>query len=214
MKDHVAHTSHKPTEASETVVVHPASADSWQDVVEVFGANGGSEGCWCMYWLASSGPDYARMQGEPARLRLHRLVTTDQQPGLLAYRDQQPVGWCAVAPRPSYIRLQASRTLRPDKPDDPTVWAVPCFYVKAGHRQKGVADHLLGAALEYASDHGAHCVQAYPNDSDHRQYSAGELYMGTVELFARHGFEATARPSPGRVIMERMLTTTAPTRPS
>lgn len=191
--------------SADDVTVRPADATSWDDVEEVFGANGGCEGCWCLYWRVTSGREYAQMQGAPAREEFARLVQGGEVPGLLAYRGDVPAGWCAVAPRPDYVRLRRSRTLRPYAPDDTAVWSVPCFYVRAGHRREGVADTLLAAAVDRAREHGGRTVEAYPNDADHRRYSAAELHMGTVDLFGRHGFTEVDRPSPGRVIMRREL---------
>ncbi|QFU92746.1 GNAT family N-acetyltransferase [Amycolatopsis sp. YIM 10] len=189
----------------EEVVTRPVEHDRWDDLVEVFGSNGGCEGCWCMYWRVTSGPEYDRMRGAPARAEFSRLVRDGEVPGLLAYHDERPVGWCAVAPRPAYVRLRRSRTLRPAEPDDPGVWAVPCFYIKNEHRRRGVADQLLAAAVRHAERQGAHTIEAYPTDSEHRRYSSGELHMGTVDLFTRHGFSEVDRPSPGRVIVRRDL---------
>ncbi|WP_063713908.1 GNAT family N-acetyltransferase [Amycolatopsis nigrescens] len=189
----------------DDVTIRPAEHDRWDDIVQAFGDNGGCEGCWCMYWRVPSGPEYARMRGAPARAEFSRLVREGEVPGLLAYRDGHPVGWCAVAPRPAYVRLRRSRTLRPAEPDDHGVWAVPCFYIKNGQRRRGVADQLLAAAIRHAEQHGAHTIEAYPTDSEHRRYSSGELHMGTVDLFTRHGFTETERPSPGRVIVRRGL---------
>lgn len=186
------------------ITVSPADEARWDDLEEVFGPNGGCEGCWCMYWRVRA-RDYPRIQGEQARQKLRELVAAEPPPGLLAYRDGQPAGWCTVAPRPNYTRLRYSTTLRPDDPNDSGVWAVPCFYISPEHRRVGVTKNLLQAALSFAADRGGREIEGYAIDSDHRKYSSAELYTGTVDLFARHGFQEVTRPASGRVLMRRQL---------
>src|ERR1700704_3014368 len=84
-------------------------------------------------------------------------------PGVLAYRDQAAVGWCAVAPREKYRRLAFSRTLPPI--DDNPVWAITCLYVAKGDRQQGLRRRLIEAGCELAANFGASVVEAYPRIS-------------------------------------------------
>ena len=81
------------------------------------------------------------------------LVCADQEPGLLAYVGEEPVGWVAVAPRSEYPRLDRSPKLKPV--DDQPVWSITCFYIHRDHRRQGVAQELLAAAVEYARSKGA-----------------------------------------------------------
>lgn len=72
---------------------------------------------------------------------MKNIVEAGEIPGLLAYVDDQPVGWCAVAPREAYPVLENSRTRR--RVDDKPVWSVVCFFVARRFRGKGVARELL-----------------------------------------------------------------------
>jgi hypothetical protein len=58
---------------------------------------------------------------------LRPLIDSGTKPGLLAYLAGEPVGWCAVAPRDEYARLQRSPVLK--AVDDVTAWAIACFYI-------------------------------------------------------------------------------------
>ena len=115
-------------------------------------------------------------------------------PGVLAFRDGSPVGWCAVEPRGCYPRILRSKVLAsaPDAARDPGVdhvWSVSCFVVSPGHRRTGVAGALLAAAVEHAVAHGAAVVEGYPVDPAQRPKAGpADLYHGTLGLFLAAGF--------------------------
>jgi len=87
-------------------------------------------------------------------------VTTP--PGVVIYRDGEPVGWCNIGPRTEITRLARSRLIRPV--DDVPVWSIVCVVVRPGHRRQGVTAPLLEGAVAYAASHGAPAVEAYPVD--------------------------------------------------
>jgi GNAT superfamily N-acetyltransferase len=150
------------------------------------------------------GRDFDKLWGDGARAAFHEVVADGPPPGLLAYRDGNPVGWCAVAPRDAYPRVLHSRLLRPAD-DDPACWAVVCFYVVRRERRGGVAAALLEAAVAFAADHGAALVEGYPKDTEGARKGANELFVGTMSMFIEAGFREVARNSPQRPIMRREL---------
>ena len=77
------------------------------------------------------------------------------------------VGWVSVGPRGDYERLAHSRVLAPV--DDKPVWSIVCFVVGRQARGQGVATALLDAAIDYARDHGATTLEAYPIELDRRR---------------------------------------------
>jgi GNAT superfamily N-acetyltransferase len=171
--------------------IHPLTPDRWCDLAELFGERGAGDGCWCMFWRLRSG-EYSAGRYEGNRRAFERLVReAERPPGLLAYLDGEPAGWCAVAPREDYGRLQRSRVLGPL--DERPVWSVVCFYIDRRRRGHGLAHELLAAAAEFASTHGARTLEGYPLDPAHRRPSSSEAYTGVVSLFARAGFEEVAR---------------------
>jgi GNAT superfamily N-acetyltransferase len=154
------------------VDVQPVTPDRWDDLVQLFerqGPHGGRPvtlGCWCMYWRLPA-KEFDSGWGRENRAALEERVSSGAQPGLLAYEGGEPVGWCSLGPRDSFVRLERSRVLQ--RPDDAPVWSIVCFYVQSERRRQGVATALLEAAVAHAAAHGADLVEAYgckANDSD------------------------------------------------
>src|SRR5258706_1700387 len=112
--------------ASRSVTCHPATPSRWPDVERLFGERGACAGCWCM-WLRLPSDAFARGRGAGNRRALKRLVSDGARPGIIAYRGGDPVGWCAIAPREQYQRLERSRVMA--RVDDRPVWSVVCFFV-------------------------------------------------------------------------------------
>jgi GNAT superfamily N-acetyltransferase len=154
------------------VEVHPLTPERWSDLVLLFerrGPHGGRPvtlGCWCMYWRLPA-KVFDSSWGNDNRAALEALVASGTEPGLLAYADGEPVGWCSLGPRDGFVRLERSRVLR--RPDEAPVWSIVCFYVQSERRRQGVATALLEAAVAHAASHGAELVEAYgckANDTD------------------------------------------------
>jgi GNAT superfamily N-acetyltransferase len=183
--------------------IHPLTADRWDDLVTLFDRPGDPKGCWCMFYRVR-GKDFERLWGAGARAAFREVVAEGPPPGLLAYRDRVPVGWCAVAPRDAYPRILRSPVLRPVD-DTPACWAVVCFYVLRGERRGGVAAALLEAAVAFAAEHGATTVEGYPKDTDGARKHANEMFVGSRSMFAEAGFTEVGRRSPTRPIMRRAL---------
>ncbi|WP_214327114.1 GNAT family N-acetyltransferase [Nonomuraea sediminis] len=179
-------------------------ATSWPDVEAVFGPQGAHGGCWCL-WFRATGAHFRELKGEGARDRLRALVDAPgPAPGVLAFLDGAPVGWCAVAPREDHLRLAKSPAMKPLDAAEPGVWAVTCFYVTRSGRGKGIPVALLSGAVDYAASCGARAVEGYPIDTD-RKLMAAELYHGWRALFDAAGFREVARRTPTRPVMRRDL---------
>lgn len=130
-------------------------------------------------------------------------------PGVLAYVDAQPAGWCSVAPRSTYRRLMNSRTI--PFVDDRDPWSVVCFVVRAGYRKRGLMHALLEGAVEHVRLEGGEVVEGYPADAGDGRIDVTSGYVGTTRLFEAHAFERvvqTAGVSGGkpRWVMRRELT--------
>ena len=121
---------------------------------------------------------------------------------MVAYRDGEPIGWVSVGPRDDYERLKHSKILAPL--DDKPVWSIVCFVVSRKARNQGVAQTLLDAAVDYARDHGATLLEAYPVETAGARVPAAHAYKGTVGMFERAGFE---------VVERRQFNRTSPVRP-
>ncbi|MFN2419949.1 MAG: GNAT family N-acetyltransferase [Gemmatimonadota bacterium] len=195
-------TAEKRAAARPAYEFHPLTPDRWPDLERVFGANGACGGCWCMWWRASPS-EFRRDKGAGNRRALRRLVVAGAEPGILAYdADGTPVGWCAIAPRTEYPRLERSRILAPV--DDRAVWSVTCFFIARGHRRRGLSRVLLEAAVRFAADRGAAIVEGYPVEPAVRQADPF-VWTGLASAFRRAGFREVARRSPTRPIMRRRV---------
>lgn len=200
------------------------AAAEWGDVELLFGMRGEPSRCWCRYF-ALTGPEYSALDPAGRKEQLKgKFDGGSPSPGVLAYRDGEPVGWCAVEPRTCYPRVLRSQVLRlaePDPEPDPEqvppeakagpagVWSVTCFVVAAGHRRSGVAPALLQAAVEHARIHGAAVVEGYPVDPALRpKAGAADLYHGTLKLFLNAGFKVASTAVPGRAVVRLDLGTT------
>src|SRR5699024_5821753 len=113
-------------EPGEYVNVVPATKSIWCDIDYVLGHGGSVKGCWCMFFRQT--PAERRCDwGEGNRAALRALLDVGQQPGLVAYRDGSPAGWCSIAPRGEYGRLARSTVTR--QVDETSVWSLVCLYV-------------------------------------------------------------------------------------
>jgi GNAT superfamily N-acetyltransferase len=176
----------------------PATHDRWSDIELLFGSRGACGGCWCMTWRIPR-KQFVAQRGEQNRSMLRDIVTEGREPGILAYHDERPIGWCAIAPREVYVSLARSRILAPV--DDSPVWSVSCLFVTKPYRRKGVSVALLRASVRFARRHGAKIVEGYPQDLGKGVLPDAFVWTGIRGAFDQAGFQEVARRSPKRPIM-------------
>jgi GNAT superfamily N-acetyltransferase len=187
---------------ARSIVCHPATPSRWRDVERLFGARGACAGCWCM-WPRLRGAEFARGRGAGHRRALRRLVSGGARPGIIAYRGGEPVGWCAIAPREHYVRLERSRVMA--RVDERPVWSVVCFFVAPEGRRSGVTTALLRAAVDHARRRGATIVEGYPLDTGGKRLADAFAWFGLASAFRRAGFKEVARRSKTRPIMRCVM---------
>ena len=186
----------------------PANETSWEDLQTVFGTRGQACRCQCQRYKLRSRESFASSPAEERAFRL-RLQTDCGHPesgttsGLVAYLDNEPVGWCAIEPRTAYPGLLRNNRVpwegrAEDKADD-SVWAVTCFFTRAGFRKRGVSRALARAAVEFAHEHGARAIEGYPIIT--KNVISEELHVGTEDVLADAGFTEVSRPTLRRVVM-------------
>ncbi|ASW54299.1 GNAT family N-acetyltransferase [Plantactinospora sp. KBS50] len=193
--------------ADATLTIRPANEASWEDLQKVLSATAPAN-CQCQRYKmrpkeclvsfpAEERADRLRVQTDPG------CADAEATTGLVAYLDDEPVGWCAVEPRTAYDSLvrggRVAWTGRSEDRTDDSVWAVTCFVTRAGFRRRGIGGALTRAAVEHARAHGARAVEGYPLTT--RNAVADELHVGTESMFAAAGFAEVSRPSPRRVVM-------------
>ncbi|MDI7277360.1 MAG: GNAT family N-acetyltransferase [Anaerolineae bacterium] len=192
---------HTTTSPAHNLEFHPLSGERWPDLEALFGPNGASGGCWCMWWRLPRA-EFDRQKGEGNRQLLKALADSGHAPGILAYAGGRPVGWCSIGPREEFVTLERSRVLA--RVDDEPVWSVVCFYVARGFRRQGIMAGLLGAAVAFARARGATIVEGYPI-APAGPLSSFSAYTGLASTFARAGFVEVARRSATRPIMRYVL---------
>jgi GNAT superfamily N-acetyltransferase len=153
-------------------------------------------------WFRLPRREWAAGKGEGNKRALRALLRAGTVPGIIAYSGGTPVGWVACAPREDYVRLAASRTLKPI--DTRPVWSVSCFFIARPYRGRGLMTQLIEAAAAFARKRGAILLEGYPSSPKGRT-SDTFIYTGTHGAFVRAGFEVAARPSKAAVIMRRAL---------
>jgi GNAT superfamily N-acetyltransferase len=187
------------TRARADLVVEPLTPDRWPAFEELMDQGGPAGRCWCMAWRI--GPAYRARPPDENRDDLHDVVRRGPPPGLVAFDDEGvAVGWCQVTPRAEVPAVGRQWRLRPV--DDVPVWAVTCFYVRKGHRRRGVMRALVDAAVDLARGAGAPAVEAYPLDAAR---SPSATSTGYATTFAAAGFVEVARRSPERPVMRLVL---------
>jgi len=146
---------------------------------------------------------------EDNRAALRRQIAAAAVPvGLVAFVDEQPVGWTRVSPRSEVPGVLSNRALKRVLPDDPGAWWAACFVVDAKHRGHGVGDALLNAAVSHARDHGAAAVEGHPVDVDKltaTSVTGSALFTGTLSMFAAARFTEIGRTFPSRPVMRLQL---------
>ena len=177
-----------------TLEIQPLTPDRLPDLASLFNQGGDPKWCWCAFFRVRS-MDFATATPAGNRRVLEGAVEAtaaeDRAPGLVAYRDGEAVGWVSVGPRDDYERLQHSKVLGPV--DEKPVWSIVCFVVARAARGQGVARAMLDAAIDYAREHGATLVEAYPVETDGERVPAAQAFKGTLGMFERAGFEVVER---------------------
>jgi GNAT superfamily N-acetyltransferase len=178
-----------------TVEILPLTAERVPDLAGLFGQGGDPRWCWCAYFRVR-GRDWTNSTAADNREVMEAAVVANgadgRAPGLVAYDGSEAIGWTSVGPRSDYERLAFSRVLAPV--DATPVWSIVCFVVGRRSRGRGVAAALLDAAVDYAREHGAHVIEAYPVEvPEGARIASANVYHGTLSMFERAGFEVVER---------------------
>ena len=193
------------------ISVVPANQAACEDLQTVFGSRGSAAICQCQRYKLAPREAFKSFPPEERALRLRAqtncgLPGATSTSGLVAYLAGEPVGWCAVEPRPAYQGLLRVYRVpwegRAEDKNDESVWAVTCVFARAGFRHRGVSYALARAAVDFARERGARALEAYPMlTQPGEEITWGELHMGTRSIFAAAGFTEANHPTPRRVVM-------------
>ena len=173
----------------------PLTPETWGDFERLFGPRGACGGCWCMWWRLSK-KEFDKQQGEENRKAMKALVDGGTVPGVIAYQKNRPVGWCSVAPRDQYPRLERSRLFQ--RIDAIPVWSIVCLFVAKEHRRMGISAQLLAAAIDFVRAGGGQTIEAYPVVPAKERIPDLYGYHGVLSAFLRAGFHEISQPSKTR----------------
>jgi len=182
-------------------IVHPLTPSRWADVEDLFGPEkGANSGCWCM-WPRVTSSEFRGMDKAKRKAAFRSCVAKGPVPGLLLYEDGKAIGWVAVSPRDEVVRFARAKTSELEPELNPAKhYAITCFYVRTGHRKRGLMTDLAKAAIDYAHKKKAAALDVCPIDTD-KPLMWGEGFVGIVSVFEKLGFKEVARRSPRRPLM-------------
>lgn len=140
--------------------------------------------CFCLSYRIGSKENIS-LRGPERGERMRELCHQDPPPGVIAYSDDEPVGWAALQPR---RETSFARNRRIPHIDDLDVWSLWCLRVRPGHRKQGIMHELVAGAVAYAKERGAPAIESYPVDNRGEKVDLTMMYVGTKALFEKAGF--------------------------
>jgi GNAT superfamily N-acetyltransferase len=190
----------------------PANQAGCDDLQMVFGTRGSAVICQCQRYKLAPKEAFKHHAPSVRALRLEAQTqcgqpTAASTTGLVAYLGDEPVGWCAVEPRANYDGLRRVYRVpwegRSEDKADPSIWAVTCFFVRAGFRGRGISRALARAAVAHARERGAQALEGYPmlRRPDGADITWDEIHVGAQSIFTDAGFREVNRPGVRRAVM-------------
>src|SRR5262245_25706678 len=112
--------------------VKPVTKATWPDLEALFEGKGGPSYCWCMPFREMESRTSAGNAERKNALLARVLKRTPI--GLIGYAGGEPVAWCSIAPRETFVKLSG------DQDEEETgVWSVTCFFIRRDHRSQGLS---------------------------------------------------------------------------
>ncbi|MDO8145266.1 MULTISPECIES: GNAT family N-acetyltransferase [unclassified Isoptericola] len=196
-----------------TLTARPANQVPFEDLQTVLGTSQAGR-CQCQRQVLGDG-EWWDMPVEERRLRLAEQTCADDPTspvtsGVVLYDGDEPVGWVAVGPRPTYRRYHGRSPVawrgRHEDRDDDGVWLAACFVVRAGYRGQGLMYELARCAVDFARERGARVLEGYPIvAADGGEVIWDEASVGVPQIFSAAGLEEVAAPTPRRRVLRLEL---------
>lgn len=181
---------------------YPVTKENWKDFKNLFGEKGACAGCWCMYWRMRR-KEYDALRGSGTKRKMKNIVNGGTIPGILAYDNNEPIGWCSIAPREHFPVLDNSRVSK--RIDDKPVWSVVCFFIKKNYRKKGLSVELLNAAKKYVKNNKGKIIEGYPVEPIKGKTADVFAWTGLASAFRKAGFKEIIRRWETRPIMRFII---------
>lgn len=172
---------------SSHLTFEPLNESNWFKFVQLFGEKGACGDCWCMYYRLSKSDFLEGKQEGGNKEAMRKLVQENQPTGILGFYEEQPIAWCAFAPREHYLKLVKSRVHK--RIDGNSVWSIPCFFIDKNFRNLGVSVELLKGVINYAKEKGIEIIEAYPSIPTVDRLPDSFVWTGLYKSFERAGFE-------------------------
>ena len=184
------------TELSEHLTFEPLTKANWNKFVQLFGDKGACGNCWCMYYRLKKAEFDQGKTNQGNKDAMQNIVYKQRPTGVLGFYDDQPIAWCAFAPREDFIKLENSRVHK--RIDDEPVWSIPCFFIDKNFRRQGISVELLNAVVRYAKEQNIKIIEAYPTIPTKKELPDTFAWIGLYKSFERAGFEIVDRTSKSR----------------
>ncbi|MGB4595254.1 MAG: GNAT family N-acetyltransferase [Anaerolineaceae bacterium] len=179
--------------------IKPLSSETWPAFEQLAAKhNGVWGGCWCTWFHGNTG----RLSKEESNHDYKgRLTKTGQAHAALVFEGDQAIAWCQFGsptelPRVHSKKLYQSLDLQP--PD----YRITCFFVDTDYRKQGVATIAIQGALDMIASLGGGLVEAFPWNLEKKKTSSSMLFVGTLAMFTKLGFETIA-PLGGNLLLVR-----------
>jgi GNAT superfamily N-acetyltransferase len=183
--------------------IQPVTKKNWNLFIQLFGDKGACGNCWCMYYRLSKTDFQEGKVDDGNKQAIKEIIWADKPVGLLGLLDEQPIAWCAFAPREHFIKLEKSRVHK--RIDNNEVWSIPCFFIDKNFRKSGVSVLLIKGAIDYAEQNGIKIIEAYPTIPTQYKIPDSFAWIGLYKSFERAGFEIVDRKSKNRPMVRYYL---------
>jgi ribosomal protein S18 acetylase RimI-like enzyme len=142
-------------------------------------------GCYChFYHFPGNMEQWQKATKEENRNASINLIKGEKMNGLLAFVNNEPVGWCNFNFKENYekipIEIGRKDTLKGK------VASVVCFLIAPAYRKKGVARKLLKHAIKILKEKNYAWIEVYPRKQI--DLSDAHSYHGPLSLFDSEGF--------------------------
>lgn len=176
----------------------PLSPVNWTQYESLMGEKGGCGGCWCMTFRLPK-KEFEANKYDGNKQLMKQLVDSGKPAGLIATKNNEPVGWIAFAPREHYLKIEKSRAFT--RIDEKAVWSVTCFFVKKEYRHKGFSKLLIKGVIDYARQHHIKTLEAYPAIPYSPKVSPPFLWVGILSAFTDNGFTIVQQNGKSRAMV-------------
>ena len=187
--------------ATESIHFEELLPNMWSAMERLFGPNGACVGCWCMCWRTETYAAWCKIKGDGAKKAFMNLVQKGKAKGVLAFAQNEPIGWCSFGPRTDFPVLQRSKAYARDDVSD--IWSITCFFIHHGWRRRGLARKLLKAAVEIMQKRGVKTIEAYPvtTTKEGRKLGSSLAWTGPLKIYEELGFKTVQSINPLRPLV-------------